>query len=163
MVARLLHRMPPLAAVTVLFVGLTLPQALLGLPIAAAEVGPLPALGVLQKLPLSGRLAWGPQRVGENVMLATEKELLCLDAAGQEVWRMAWDHGPVIGQALPVDAHVWLSAADGLLCRVDAATGAVAATVEVGEPLAAGPVRDDQQLLVAGHSGVLFRVSLTSP
>ena len=123
----------------------------------------LPALGVLQKLPLSGRLAWGPQRVGENVMLATEKELLCLDAAGQEVWRMAWDHGPVIGQALPVDAHVWLSAADGLLCRVDAATGAVAATVEVGEPLAAGPVRDDQQLLVAGHSGVLFRVSLTSP
>ncbi|MBX5440767.1 MAG: hypothetical protein IRZ32_04480 [Solirubrobacteraceae bacterium] len=47
MVARALNRMPPLAAVTVLFVGLTLPQALLGLPIAAAAIGPLPALGIL--------------------------------------------------------------------------------------------------------------------
>ncbi len=47
MVARLFARLPPLWAVVALFVGLTLPQALLGLPVAAAAVGPLPALVVL--------------------------------------------------------------------------------------------------------------------
>lgn len=39
--------MPLTAEVTLLFVGLSLPQALLGLPIAAAGVGPVPALGVV--------------------------------------------------------------------------------------------------------------------
>jgi hypothetical protein len=45
--ARLFARLPPLWAVVALFVGLTLPQALLGLPVAAAAVGSLPALAVL--------------------------------------------------------------------------------------------------------------------
>jgi type IV secretory pathway VirB3-like protein len=39
--ARLFARLPPLWAVVALFVGLTLPQALLGLPVAAAAVGSL--------------------------------------------------------------------------------------------------------------------------
>ena len=47
MLARLFARLPPLWAVVALFVGLTLPQALLGLPVAAAAVGSLPALIVL--------------------------------------------------------------------------------------------------------------------
>jgi len=45
--ARRIARLPPLWAVVVLFVGLTLPQALLGLPIAAAGIGPLPALAIV--------------------------------------------------------------------------------------------------------------------
>lgn len=40
-------RLPPLWRVAALFVGLTLPQALLGLPVAAAAIGPLPALAAL--------------------------------------------------------------------------------------------------------------------
>ncbi len=47
MLARLFARLPPLCAVVALFVGLTLPQALLGLPVAAAAVGSLPAIIVL--------------------------------------------------------------------------------------------------------------------
>ncbi len=45
--ARFFNRFPPTVSVTLLFVGLVLPQALLGLPIAAAAVGPLPALVAL--------------------------------------------------------------------------------------------------------------------
>ncbi len=47
MLARAFDRLPPLVSVVAMFVGLTLPQALLGLPVAAAAIGPLPALGVL--------------------------------------------------------------------------------------------------------------------
>jgi hypothetical protein len=45
--AQWLGRLPPTARVVVLFVGLVLPQALLGLPIAATAIGPLPTLAVL--------------------------------------------------------------------------------------------------------------------
>ena len=44
---RIFGRLPPTLSVVLLFVGLVLPQALLGLPIAAAAVGPLPALAAL--------------------------------------------------------------------------------------------------------------------
>jgi hypothetical protein len=44
---RQIARLPPLWAVVVLFVGLTLPQALLGRPIAAAGIGALPTLAVV--------------------------------------------------------------------------------------------------------------------
>jgi hypothetical protein len=44
---RAFNRVPPLWRVVALFAGLTLPQALLGLPVAAAAIGPLPALAVL--------------------------------------------------------------------------------------------------------------------
>lgn len=47
MFERAFARLPPLWSVVALFLGLTLPQALLGLPVAAAAVGPLPALIVL--------------------------------------------------------------------------------------------------------------------
>jgi hypothetical protein len=45
--ASVFSRLPPVWRVAALFVVLTLPQALLGLPVAAASVGPLPALAVL--------------------------------------------------------------------------------------------------------------------
>ncbi|NLT06648.1 MAG: hypothetical protein GXY03_10110 [Solirubrobacterales bacterium] len=47
MAARAFARLSPLGTVVALFVGLVLPQALLGLPVAAAAVGPLPALAIL--------------------------------------------------------------------------------------------------------------------
>jgi hypothetical protein len=46
-ISRWFRRQPALTRVVVLFVGLVLPQALLGLPIAATAIGPLPTLGVV--------------------------------------------------------------------------------------------------------------------
>jgi len=52
MAARVFDRLSPLWTVVALFVGLVLPQALLGLPVAAAAIGPLPALAVLAAIGL---------------------------------------------------------------------------------------------------------------
>lgn len=46
-ISQAFERLPPTIAVVLLFVGLVLPQALLGLPVAAAEIGPLPTLAML--------------------------------------------------------------------------------------------------------------------
>ena len=64
----------------------------------------LPGLAPAHQWPLTGRLVWGPQRVGDAVLLATEKELVCLDGTLQQRWKISLDHGPVIGKALPM-AH----------------------------------------------------------
>jgi len=45
--SRLYDRLPPTWSVTALFLGLTLPQAMLGLPVAAAAIGPAPSLAIL--------------------------------------------------------------------------------------------------------------------
>ncbi len=119
-------------------------------------------LTTAQQWPLGGRLRWGPQRVGDSVLLATETELVCLDAA-QQRWKTALEHAPLVGQALLKDSHVLLATADGFVLRVDAASGKVLATVDVGEPLAFGPVLYGDRLLVASPSGVVYVVSIPSP
>jgi outer membrane protein assembly factor BamB len=123
----------------------------------------LPEATAAQQWPLAGRLLWGPQRVGDVVLLATEKELMCLDGALQQRWKTSLDHGPVIGQALRVDTQVLLTAEDGFIWRIDAASGNIVATVEIGEPVVSGPVVYGDRLLVAGQSGVLFNVVTPSP
>jgi outer membrane protein assembly factor BamB len=119
-------------------------------------------LTTAQQWPLSGRLRWGPQRVGDSVLLATETELACLDAAQQQRWKTALEHTPLVGQALLKDSQVLLATADGFVLRVDAASGKVLAAVDVGEPLAFGPVLYGDRLLVASQSGVVFVVSIPS-
>ena len=123
----------------------------------------LPEIAVAQQWPLNGRLLWGPQRVGDVVLLATDKELMCLDGALQQRWKTPLDHGPVVGQALWVDTQVWLSTEDGVIWQIDAATGGIAATIPVGEPLASGPVMYGDRLLVGGQNGVLLSVSIPRP
>ena len=118
-------------------------------------------LTTAQQWPLGGRLRWGPQRVGDSVLLATETELVCLDAA-QQRWKTALEHAPLVGQALLKDSHVLLATADGFVLRVDAASGKVLAAVDVGEPLAFGPVLYGDRLLVASPSGVVYVVSIPS-
>ncbi len=129
----------------------------------AAVAYALPKVTAAQKWPLAGRLLWGPQRAGDVILLATEKELICLDGALAQRWKTLLDHGPVIGQPLCVDTHIWLSAEDGFLWQIDMATGNITATLEVGEPLASGPLAYSNRLLVASQSGVLFDVGIPSP
>lgn len=68
MAARIFGRLPPLSAVAALLVGLTMPQSLLALPIAAAQVGILPALGLLAVI-----------GVAMSICIAGEMEALARD------------------------------------------------------------------------------------
>ncbi|MHB8970355.1 MAG: outer membrane protein assembly factor BamB family protein [Pirellulaceae bacterium] len=119
-------------------------------------------LTTAQQWPLSGRLQWGPQRVGDCVLLATDTELVCLDGAQQQRWKTGLPHAPLVGQTLLKDSHVLLATADGFVLRVDPASGNVIAAVDVGEPLAFGPVLYGDRLLVAGQSGVVFVLGIPS-
>lgn len=92
MLLRAYDRLPPIWSVAALFLGLTLPQALLGLPVAAAAIGALPSLAILAAI---GALM--------TVAAAAEAEALARDG---EVRREGTFFGRVVQRYLGAAATV---------------------------------------------------------
>jgi outer membrane protein assembly factor BamB len=116
-------------------------------------------LATAQQWPLTGRLQWGPIRVGDSVWVATETECMSVDSSHQQRWKVPLEHSPPIGQPLVIGGVVWLATVDGFLLKLDPATGVVSSAVDVGEPLAAGPVTYGERLLVAARSGAVLMIT----
>jgi outer membrane protein assembly factor BamB len=111
--------------------------------------------------PLAARSAWGPGRVGDCVLLATDDEQLrCLDADGSIVWQVGLPYGPLAGAPCESGNGILLAAASGVIWRVDPANGNELGKVEIGQPLGTGPVPLGDGLLVGGHDGCLYQVSM---
>jgi len=121
----------------------------------------LPKLTPGRPQPLGAKCLWGPGRVGDHVLLATDDDqLYCLDAKQQIVWQVALAYGPLAGAPLEADGHYLLASASGVIWRVEPATGRELAKLETGYPLGTGPVRLGDGLLVGGHDGSLHKVPL---
>ncbi|HYW81018.1 MAG TPA: PQQ-binding-like beta-propeller repeat protein, partial [Thermoguttaceae bacterium] len=110
---------------------------------------------------LSGRLAWGPDRVGAHVMLATDdNRLYCLDGAGQLVWQATIPYGPLAGRPLAIRDGFVAASLDGVVWRIDGKTGEELGKIETGRSLGLGPLRLGTRLLLAGFDGTLFQIQL---
>jgi len=149
------------------------PLAVLGTRVYAVEetktlsAYALPDLKVAQQWPLAGRCVWGPQRVGDRVLLVIEDgnaadqqryRLYCLAGDQELLWQTVMPHGPLAGTPLLTGNRYLLASTDGKLWAVDAASGKMLAETDVGEPLATGPVLFGEQLLVGGHDGTLYQI-----
>ncbi|HUY36521.1 MAG TPA: PQQ-binding-like beta-propeller repeat protein [Pirellulales bacterium] len=114
--------------------------------------------------PLEGGAAWGPFVVAGRVLVATQGgELLCIDDARKEVWRVPLPYGALVGTPLSDDGGYLLAAMGGVVYRIGAENGAELAQVDIGEPLAAGPVALGRRLLLSGHDGTLLVVAGPPP
>ena len=119
----------------------------------------LPGLGHGNDTVLGGRRAWGPARVGENLLVSTDDgQLLCVDSKGSSLWRVPLKYGPLAGAPLRIGLHLLLASRTGVVWRIEAATGKELAKVDAGCPLATGPVLCGERLLVGGHDGTLYEV-----
>jgi outer membrane protein assembly factor BamB/TolA-binding protein len=108
---------------------------------------------------LGGRCAWGPARVGDNVLVSSDDgELFCFDGKGARLWRIPLEYGPLAGAPLRIGAQLLLASQNGTIWRADAANGKELAKIETGCPLATGPVLCGQKLLIGGHDGTLYEV-----
>jgi len=121
----------------------------------------LPDLTAGEPRPLGARSAWGPGRVGDHVLLATDDDqLYCLDAGQKVVWQVPLPYGPLAGRPLSTESGDVLAAASGVIWRLDPATGKELAKIETGNPLGTGPVPFGGGLLVGGHDGCLHKVQM---
>ncbi len=110
---------------------------------------------------LTGPPIWGPQRVGDVVIVATEDDqLLCLDGSGQVRWRQSLLYGPLAGEPAVLGDRLILASTTGTVWSVDRQSGAEIGALAVGEPLARGVVvaNDEQRprLLLTAADGALL-------
>ncbi|MGB7737428.1 MAG: PQQ-binding-like beta-propeller repeat protein [Thermoguttaceae bacterium] len=141
------------------------PPVVLGQTVFAVDIAgglgsfALPGLARGNEAALGGRCAWGPARVGDNILVSTDDgQLFCFDAKGARVWRIPLEYGPLAGAPLRLGSQLLLASRTGIVWRADAATGKELAKVDVGCPLATGPVLCGQKLLIGGHDGTLYEV-----
>jgi len=125
----------------------------------------LPDLARTDVRSLSGRCVWGPRRVGDRVMLATDdNQLLCLDAAGKVAWQQPLPYGPLAGMPLEIGDGYVLASTSGVVWIVNKADGEALRRndaprkVDVARPLGSGAVSLGNKLLVGGRDGCLYLI-----
>lgn len=119
----------------------------------------LPDLKPGPVLPLGG-VQWGPARAADRALVLTRGgELACFDEAGQQLWKVAWPHGPLAGAPLAGKDGYLLATVSGTVFRMAADSGQELGKCDVGEPLGAGPVAVGDRLCLAAHGGALLMVA----
>ncbi len=125
----------------------------------------LPDLKPGPETPLEGRQHWGPERVGNTILIANEIDgLMCFDSAGSRRWAVPMKHGPLVGVPLLSGGDFVFACQNGVIWRVAATTGQDVGIAQLDEPLAVGPVELGSRLLVGTSDGTLQIVPLpTNP
>jgi outer membrane protein assembly factor BamB len=120
----------------------------------------LPKLSRGKQWPLSGRAVWGPRRIGQRVLLATDDDrLFCLTPDQKLLWQVPLAHGPLAGAPAESGGRYVLASVAGTVWTIDAQSGKEAAVEDLGCPLGSGPVPYGDQLLLAGRDGTLYLVA----
>jgi hypothetical protein len=102
-------------------------------------------------------VVWGPFSVADGALLATADQQLRLIAANsEEKWHAPLEHGDLAGAPLAWKDGLLLAYRNGIVERRSAVDGKSLATVDVEHPLAAGPIRFLQRVVLAAHDGTLL-------
>jgi outer membrane protein assembly factor BamB len=120
----------------------------------------LPSLEFVKSWPLGGKPLWGPELIGDRVLLLTaSNELWCWNANADEPWSLPLAHGPLAGPPLAHGDELVLLTRDGTVIRVSA-DGAELAHVATGEPLFGRGAIVGQHVVAPGVDGTLHLISL---
>ncbi|MBN1395372.1 MAG: PQQ-binding-like beta-propeller repeat protein [Pirellulales bacterium] len=103
--------------------------------------------------------AWGPVRLGKNVLLATDdNRLFCFAADGKAVWQKKLEFGPLAGPPLAMEGTYIVVGRNGNVSRLDAADGNELGGLELGIPLGTGAAPFGESLLIGGFDGTIYQV-----
>jgi hypothetical protein len=111
---------------------------------------------------LPGRLTWGPLRVGDVVLVATDADQLwAFEQQPEPRWKAALPYGRPVGEPLASGQDLVLASVRGTVWQISGQTGEELARVEIGEPVGTGPVQfSGNRLLVCGDDGTVHVINL---
>jgi outer membrane protein assembly factor BamB len=119
----------------------------------------LPKLERGQTWALGSRCVWGPCAVGKRVLVASAAgKLLCVDDQAKLAWQTELSSGPPVGTPIEATGAYLVATGRGLLLKNDAASGKPSAKLELGRPLASGPVSLGGRMFVGGADGTLYEI-----
>jgi len=114
-------------------------------------------LSVGREWPLEGRIAWGPEQLGDVVLMASDREgLLCFEAGQKQRWTAALKYGAIAGRPLRQGSDFILTSVDGAVWMASGADGSELQRKDLGEPLYGGAVRFGTRLLLPASDGALY-------
>ncbi|MEX0610987.1 MAG: hypothetical protein WD229_02600, partial [Pirellulales bacterium] len=117
----------------------------------------LPSLEAAGEASLPAPVVWGPFRAGDSLLLATaDEQLVAVSPSGEIAWQVAIEHGDLAGAPLVTEGTVLLAYRAGIIERRSLADGKPLAATDVEHPLATGPVRFLQRLVLAANDGTLL-------
>jgi len=115
-----------------------------------------------QKL-LDGRIEWGPavatSEGGDEValLITNDNVLRAYSSTGDELFQTPMPtQGKPVNDVVSIQGRWILTGIDGWLVAIDPASGNVAGTIELGQPLSASPLPTGNKLLVPGAEGVVY-------
>jgi outer membrane protein assembly factor BamB len=101
----------------------------------------------------------GPEPVGKHILLATDAgDLVCLDSAGKQLWKIALVDGPLAGHPVEVGGDIVLALKRGLLLRVAAASGKEIARADLSQSLSGDAAVAGSTLLMPTAAGGILKV-----
>jgi outer membrane protein assembly factor BamB len=119
----------------------------------------LPSLKTVGQTDLPGDVVWGPYRVGDLLLVVTANDqLVAVRADGSIAWADAVKAGDLAGEPLATEDGILLAYRHGILERRGVADGQSIGKLDVEHPLAAGPVRFMDHIVLTAHDGTLLVV-----
>lgn len=117
----------------------------------------LPSLESAGQTEMPGEVVWGPYRSGDRLLVATANEqLVAVASDGSVAWSAAMTAGDLAGPPLAAGNDVFVAYRDGTLERRSLSDGQVVGSVNVEQPLAAGPVEFLDRIVLTTHDGSLL-------
>jgi len=119
----------------------------------------LPSLDNVGQTNLPGEVIWGPYRAGNLFVVATSNDqLVAVNPDGSIAWAESVKEGDLAGPPLAIDQNVLLTYRRGIFERRRLANGKTVGRLDVEHPLAAGPVRFLDHIVLTTHDGTLLVV-----
>ncbi|MDB4770746.1 PQQ-like beta-propeller repeat protein, partial [bacterium] len=101
---------------------------------------------------------WGPVAIGDLCLFETDDLLLTgIDAEGKSLFQVPLPAGQPVGEPIMSEGKIVLVGKSGWVVALDPATGTVAGTADLGQPISATPLANDGMLMVPGTEGVIYR------
>jgi hypothetical protein len=108
---------------------------------------------------LGARIQWGPLAAGDLVLAATDREIVCFKSKPELVWRKPLTGGVPVGRVLIQGTNLLVASLTGTVSSIDRQSGEVKKSLDLGEPLAAGPVAFEKHWVFATADGSLLFVA----
>jgi serine/threonine protein kinase/outer membrane protein assembly factor BamB len=116
---------------------------------------------VAEPLALEGRPVWGPRRVGNRILVATDRQqLYCLDEQQALVFQTALEHGPLAGTPIEVDDQFLVVSTTGVVIRLSAEGKPRGEPIITQQPMLGDPLLVVDRLVLPGADGTVHWVPL---
>lgn len=126
----------------------------------------LPELKPAAAIPLDGQVTWGPRLVGDQILLATDTELIALATDNSVAWSSPLTYGQLAGTPHRQGDELYLASVEGHVWRISNSGGQVVPwdssrdVLDIGEPLGVGVAVYGSQLMLLGRDGTLYLTKL---